>query len=209
VGKPSAADGEAAQAFRLLGEGLDLGDLGAARAVAAPAHDGPDGCGLALEHRLDRPVRAVPHPAGDAAGVGRPRERDAEAHALDEAVHDDAATDHAFRIAAAASRFSWPAPHDTRSGVGVVSFTPAPLWLIVPAVASLLLRSRLLTFAACLTLAGIVGNTISQTGSLDFGPSGSWSLADVYLADGPVAMAVALTWQLRAIVVLGPQRVRG
>jgi hypothetical protein len=55
----------------------------------------------------------------------------------------------------------------------------------------------------------IFGNTISPTGSLDFGPSGSWSLASVFLANGLVAMAVALTWQLRAIVVLGPQRVRG
>ena len=48
-----------------------------------------------------------------------------------------------------------------------------------------------------------------SAGSLDFGWFGSWSLASVFLVDGLVVMAVALGLQLRAIVVLGPQRVRG
>lgn len=96
----SAADREAAQALRLLGNDLDLGDLRSARTVATPAHQGLNSRRFALEHRLDAPVCAVAHPAGDSAGASRPGERDAEAYALDEAVHDDPTTDHGYRIAA-------------------------------------------------------------------------------------------------------------
>jgi hypothetical protein len=97
-------------------------------------------------------------------------------------------------------------PQVTYFGVGAVSFAPAPLWLAVPAVASLMIGSRLLTAAACLTLAGVVGNAISASGDLDFGRFGAWTLASVFLALGLATMAVALGMRLPTLVSQSARR---
>jgi hypothetical protein len=87
-------------------------------------------------------------------------------------------------------------PGTTYYGFGIGALAPRPLWLIAPAVVSLLLPSRPLTIAAGLMLAGVVGNTLSQAGPLDFGAAGSWNLADLFIADGLLTMSLLLTWRL-------------
>ena len=92
--RPSSSDGEAAQPFRLLLDDVDTVDARAARSVPAPANEGLDRVGLALEYCLDGPVGVVADPACDPARLCLSRGREAEADALDKAPDEDAAANH-------------------------------------------------------------------------------------------------------------------
>src|SRR5262249_16270181 len=81
-------DPESAKARRLLIVNVDPLDTGAARPDTAPGDERVDGLGRALDTSPDRPVRAVPHPAGEGAGFRPGSERVAKADALHEAGHD-------------------------------------------------------------------------------------------------------------------------
>ncbi len=85
-----ARDAEADELFRSLGSDVDTLDAGAARTVAAEVDESLDGLGLPLEDGLDSAVGTIPHPTGDSMRSGGPLDGEAEADALDEAVHDDA-----------------------------------------------------------------------------------------------------------------------
>ena len=63
---------EARKTLRLLLEDLDAIDFRAARALFGEANERLDRFRLALEYGLERPVRPVAGPAGDAAGLCRP-----------------------------------------------------------------------------------------------------------------------------------------
>lgn len=88
------ADGEARKTLRLLVDDLDAGDGRSAGTLAAEAEERLHRFRLSLEDDLHRAVRPVPHPAGDATALRRPRDREPEPDALNEAVHDDPAAHH-------------------------------------------------------------------------------------------------------------------
>jgi sulfate/thiosulfate transport system ATP-binding protein len=85
-----AVDAEAGQPLGHLGRDVDALDLGASGAVPAEVDKSVDVGALALEDGLDSSVGTVAHPAGNTARPGGPLDGEAEADALDEAVHDDA-----------------------------------------------------------------------------------------------------------------------
>jgi integrase/recombinase XerD len=87
---------EAADGLGRLGRDVDALDLGAARTAAAEVDERLDILALALEDRLDRSVRPVPHPAGDPARPRRPLDGEAVTDSLDEAVCDHASALHPY-----------------------------------------------------------------------------------------------------------------
>ena len=96
VWRESSADVEAGEPLRLLGDDVDPVDARSSRAVAHEADEPLDRVALALDHRLDAPVREVPDPAGDAVGERAPFGRLAEEDALDVTLDGDAAALHGF-----------------------------------------------------------------------------------------------------------------
>src|SRR5712691_738021 len=103
-----SADGEAGQALWFFRLDLDRLDLSSARASPAERNQSLDRILVALEHRLDRAVPAVRHPAGDAVLLREAPRRVAKEHALHVAVDDDAAPDHAPYSRPRASEASTP-----------------------------------------------------------------------------------------------------
>src|SRR5438093_13085603 len=88
-----SANVEAAEALRLLLADVHVVDVGAARPFAQEVDEALDGVGLALGDDLDRPVRTIGGPAGDAQRLRAPPRRVTEEHALHAPADDDAAPD--------------------------------------------------------------------------------------------------------------------
>src|SRR3954447_21938376 len=89
----TSAHGEPAQRLKVLARDVERGDVGMARSRTAELDERIDGARLSLEDRLDGPVRAVAHPAGDAAGLRLPAHGVAEEDALHPAVGADPPAD--------------------------------------------------------------------------------------------------------------------
>ena len=87
-GSDDSANVEAREPLGLLVLDVHSLDLGTARAFARERDHPLDGLGIALEHRLDGPVRAVGHPARHPARAGLAPGGVAEEHALYVAVDD-------------------------------------------------------------------------------------------------------------------------
>ena len=85
------AHGEAVEACRLFVRHVDRVDARAARACTAERDKTLHRFRVAFEHRLDRSVRTIRDPAGNAVLARQPPRRVAEEHALHQAMDDDAA----------------------------------------------------------------------------------------------------------------------
>jgi nitroreductase len=90
-----SADVEAAQAFRFLFDHVDRLDARAARAAVRELDQTRHRVLVSFERRFHGPVPAICDPARDAVLLRQPSDRVPEEDALDSAVHDDAAPDHA------------------------------------------------------------------------------------------------------------------
>jgi hypothetical protein len=78
-------------------------------------------------------------------------------------------------------------------GYVVPPFIPRPLGIGLAALLALRVASPVLCVASAALLAGIAGNAIAPTGSLDAGSFGAWNVADCLIVAGLMTMLGWLT----------------
>jgi len=118
------ANVERAQPFRRFVRHVEVRHGGAARPAAAPLDEPLDRTGVTLEDGFDRPVVAIPDPAGDAAHTRSFQKRKAKADTLDASVDDDAAADHRPSVSIRSRVSATPTAHIASMSPSARAYAP-------------------------------------------------------------------------------------